>query len=342
MPVQDYNVDPDLNTTISGINIAEGCAPSGINDAIRQLMADVKEESEAQAEAVAGAESSASEQLTALDSTLRELIAQEVAKYLPRSGGAMAGTVVTHTVAALLRSATNSGLYISGGPSVDEGAFVQLFGIDAGGMAELVTVAADGTHKAFQLWPDGRIFWDNKYVITSAGGGLTGPLESSANNALNVVRTSGESIAVRAEHTPTGNALRFGIGATGNRGIYDEKTSKWIINFTPNGELVSDGRGVDLIVASGVGYLRYESGVQICWLTTTTWDSGGLIWTFPAAFASAPTIIATPRSAEACDVHTASYEDATATSVTLWHLRSTTNGGVANAEVSALAIGRWK
>lgn len=44
MPINDYNTDPDLNTTISGINIAEGCAPSGINNAIRQLMADVKAE----------------------------------------------------------------------------------------------------------------------------------------------------------------------------------------------------------------------------------------------------------------------------------------------------------
>jgi hypothetical protein len=46
MPVKDYNADPDLNAQISGINIAEGCAPSGINNAIRQLMADVKEEFE--------------------------------------------------------------------------------------------------------------------------------------------------------------------------------------------------------------------------------------------------------------------------------------------------------
>lgn len=42
MAVSDYKTDPNENTTISGINIAEGCAPSGINNAIRQLMADVK------------------------------------------------------------------------------------------------------------------------------------------------------------------------------------------------------------------------------------------------------------------------------------------------------------
>ena len=41
MAVSDYKTNPDENPTISGINIAEGCPPSGINNAIRQLMADV-------------------------------------------------------------------------------------------------------------------------------------------------------------------------------------------------------------------------------------------------------------------------------------------------------------
>ena len=50
MAVSDYKTNPDENTTISGINIAEGCPPSGINNAIRQLMADVKSDHDAQAE----------------------------------------------------------------------------------------------------------------------------------------------------------------------------------------------------------------------------------------------------------------------------------------------------
>lgn len=42
MAVTDYSVTPGSNTAITGINIAEGCAPSNINNAIRQLMADVR------------------------------------------------------------------------------------------------------------------------------------------------------------------------------------------------------------------------------------------------------------------------------------------------------------
>lgn len=72
MAVKDYSTTPDLNVQISGINIAEGCPPSGINNAIRQLMADVKVEKDtrdaeqaardaAQDAAIAEAKSSADE-----------------------------------------------------------------------------------------------------------------------------------------------------------------------------------------------------------------------------------------------------------------------------------------
>ena len=42
MGFSDYNSNPDLNVSISGVNIGEGCPPSGINNAIRQIMADAK------------------------------------------------------------------------------------------------------------------------------------------------------------------------------------------------------------------------------------------------------------------------------------------------------------
>ena len=43
MALYDYSQTPGSNTAISGINIAEGCNPSTINNAIRQLMADARE-----------------------------------------------------------------------------------------------------------------------------------------------------------------------------------------------------------------------------------------------------------------------------------------------------------
>lgn len=41
--ISEFSSDPANNTDIDGINIAEGCAPSGINNAIRELMAQLKE-----------------------------------------------------------------------------------------------------------------------------------------------------------------------------------------------------------------------------------------------------------------------------------------------------------
>jgi hypothetical protein len=41
--ISEFSATPSSNTDIDGINIAEGCAPSGINNAIRELMAQLKD-----------------------------------------------------------------------------------------------------------------------------------------------------------------------------------------------------------------------------------------------------------------------------------------------------------
>jgi hypothetical protein len=41
--ISEFSATPANNTDIDSINIAEGCAPSGINDAIRELMSQVKD-----------------------------------------------------------------------------------------------------------------------------------------------------------------------------------------------------------------------------------------------------------------------------------------------------------
>lgn len=41
--ISEWSSTPANNTDIDGINIAEGCAPSGINDAIREMMSQIKD-----------------------------------------------------------------------------------------------------------------------------------------------------------------------------------------------------------------------------------------------------------------------------------------------------------
>lgn len=42
--ISEFDANPALNTDIDSINIAEGCAPSGINNAIRELMSQLKDQ----------------------------------------------------------------------------------------------------------------------------------------------------------------------------------------------------------------------------------------------------------------------------------------------------------
>jgi hypothetical protein len=42
--ISEFSSTPANNTDIGGIDIAEGCAPSGINNAIRELMAQLKDQ----------------------------------------------------------------------------------------------------------------------------------------------------------------------------------------------------------------------------------------------------------------------------------------------------------
>jgi len=194
MSVKDYNKEASLNVSISGINIAEGCAPSGINDAIRQLMADVKEESEAQAEAVAGAESAASSQVSELDTTLRKVIAEEVAKYLPLAGGAMTGDLdmgrrsITDVSGIELKSPEHGGVidfHFDGSPADHTSRIIE----NAQGRLDITA-------------PNGLCLNSND-VLTSAGGGVTGSLVSTASPYNFIAK----HVDIDATVTPTANTF---------------------------------------------------------------------------------------------------------------------------------------
>ena len=40
--ISEYDASAGNNTDVNNVNIAEGCAPSGINNAIREVMAALK------------------------------------------------------------------------------------------------------------------------------------------------------------------------------------------------------------------------------------------------------------------------------------------------------------
>ena len=94
------------------------------------------------------------------------------------------------------------------------------------------------------------------------------------------------------------------------------------------GYIVAASRGITS------GYIRYDNGIQIAWATITV---GSGTWTFPAAFASNPRILATaqdtvPRLATITSVST------TAAGILRTDLSGTTQSGT----VHLWAIGLWK
>ena len=226
MSVKDYNAEPALNVSISGINIAEGCAPSGINDAIRQLMADVKEESEAQAQAVAGAE----ESVSALEAALRSLIAQEVAKCLKLTGGTMAGTIVANVTDIIASKASNSSLRVHGGEALNYGASLILYGKDSPNMDGRVQLCArNGTpaeNNDLVIGPNGYFALNGIPILTSAGGNvakllsvvevaLTRNVENSriwVSGGTNY--NGGALILYGSEHADCPNEARLKAGST--------------------------------------------------------------------------------------------------------------------------------
>ena len=276
MPVSDYNTDPDLNTTISGINIAEGCAPSGINDAIRQLMADVKEESEAQAEAVAGAESSASEQLTALDSTLRALIAQEVAKYLPLSGGDIVylNFVDGEQGGGYLYAADKTFFVGARGTDRRDGAFLRLYSLEEPvdpGAFLLGTRNDDGSWGPALFGDRDRVLWWNgSPVLTSAGGRMNGGAYISGQSGL--LRGDSDAGDIWISGQPVsgnGSFIQLNGGSrAGNAGYITispgTPTSRAMVEFSPDGSIYANGSPVLTLVASwrsGTSwYRKYSDG----------------------------------------------------------------------------------
>ena len=102
MAVSSYNTNPDQNTTISGINIAEGCPPSGINNAIRQLMADIRTDSNTQNTNITNAKSAADDAQSAAEAaqstantakTTANTAKTTASAALPKAGGTMTGAI---------------------------------------------------------------------------------------------------------------------------------------------------------------------------------------------------------------------------------------------------------
>jgi len=91
MGISSYSKTAASNTSISGIDLSEGCSPAGINDAIRQLMADVATDISTQQ--LPTATGTANAIVVALSPATTTYVAGQVFRFLPSASNTGAATI---------------------------------------------------------------------------------------------------------------------------------------------------------------------------------------------------------------------------------------------------------
>ena len=110
-----------------------------------------------------------------------------------------------------------------------------------------------------------------------------------------------------------------------------------------------DGHIVDTIEEQGNGYIRYSSGLQICWgnISSTAnsrpwgnlYDTPGVYENYPKSFMSAPTVTAGSIGTAYCMIEMAGGNDVRTPTFCAVKPTTFTNS---DFTIAYIAIGRWK
>jgi hypothetical protein len=251
--ISEFDTNPDNNTDINSINIAEGCAPSGINNAIRQLMSDLKEFQ-------TGA---ASDPLTV--------------------GGVATFTAGTASAPAITTTGdTNTGIFF---PAADTIAFseggTEAMRIDSSGNVGIGVTPSAWTltgAKAVQVGPYGSLSSNNSGgKVTDLGHNIYGGYSYLATGQASFYRQfDGQHQWFNAPSGTAGNAITFTqamtLNASGNLGIGATSPAQPLdISVTAAGAYInSTGQGTSSLFLAGNsgsasltqfgGELRFNTG----------------------------------------------------------------------------------
>lgn len=262
--ISEFNSNPALNTDIDSINLAEGCAPSGINDAIRELMSQLKDW-----------QSGTSNDPMVIGSTGSLTLNQGTANGVAY----LNGSKVVTSGSALTFDGTNLGL----GTASPSGASGTTFAINGGaGQTRIalkntasgdtstdgfqIALLSDGVNVVYQNRESGYQAWEGNgselMRLTSTGLGIG---TSSPSAKLNVVGSSDMSGIF--ESTGTSNAasliVRSGNGTTSGLYAYarfvnnDTNAQDWRIGTYGNNNLsiVNAKAGTTPVVLDSSGNL---------------------------------------------------------------------------------------
>jgi hypothetical protein len=234
--INDYSNTAGSNTTINGIDIAEGCSPAGINNAIRQLMADIADIDDGVVPlqtpdinggtidgAIIGGTTPAAGTFTNLTATgtLTGLLGNVSEDSTPQLGGNLDtnGNDINFgdNDKAQFGASNDLQIYHNGSNSIIKEAGTGDLRISATNM--YITNGADNESKAY-FGDNGpvELYYDNskKFETTSAGATVTGALTVTSNIS------TPESILMTGDN----KKLKFGVGE--DLQIYHNGTNSYI------------------------------------------------------------------------------------------------------------------
>ena len=132
-------------------------------------------------------------------------------------------------------------------------------------------------------------------------------------------------------------------GGSGNFELFARNASNSVsLLGKPNGDLKWNSKEIERVNSKGTNWIRFESGLQMCW-TIAEMTNSGYTWTFPKAFNARPNVQVTTSNG-------ASYSGTGAARMVSWvgNESATSCKVYSNTEASSnlyknvFAIGYWK
>jgi len=258
--ISEFDANPALNTDIDSINIAEGCAPSGINNAIRELMSQLKD----QQTGTSGDSFTVGGNLTVLaqgdvrlsDSDSSNYVALQApttlaANYtltLPTADGTITQALKTDGAGALSFGNCVSSVGWTGG-IVSVGTATTTPALTVAGTSGGVPYFSSGT-----TWTSSSVLTANALVVGGGAGSAPASITTGTVvvTALGVNTGSAGAFVVNGEVIPPANG-GTGLTSPGTGGNFLQSNGTgWVSSaITPSISLVVSSRTSNTILSSG-------------------------------------------------------------------------------------------
>jgi hypothetical protein len=237
--ISEWSSTPANNTDIDSINIAEGCAPSGINDAIRELMSQVKDLYSGTTGDAIGVAGGGTGQSSYTNGQL--LIGNTTGNTLTKATlTAGTGISITNGGGSISIAASGGGDLVGPASSTDN-AFTRFDGT-TGKLVQnstSATLSDDGTAFFKALSIDGT---SNLMIFTS---GAKIQMQTPAASANWIFETAGTNLTVSSAQSGQFNIYRGSANSTFGVGGADPSTSGAGITFPATQSASSDANTLD-------------------------------------------------------------------------------------------------